>query len=44
MNPREQRVMAVIGAIAALYIFGWNALILFGIAGIIYWIQRADNR
>lgn len=42
MNPREQRVMAAIAAMAALYFFreiGWNALILFGIGGIIYWIM-----
>ncbi len=38
MNPREQRVMGVILAIAALYVFGWNTLYLFGIAGVIYWI------
>ena len=39
MNPREQRVMAAIAAMAALYYFGWKALILFGIGGIIYWIM-----
>ncbi len=38
MNPREQRVMAAILAGAALYVFGWNTLYLFGIAAIIYWI------
>jgi|SaaInlStandDraft_6_1057023.scaffolds.fasta_scaffold251276_2 hypothetical protein len=40
MNPREQRVMGVILAIAALYIFEWNTLYIFGIAGIIYLILR----
>ena len=39
MNPRDQRVMAAIAAMAALYYFEWNALILFGIGGIIYWIM-----
>ena len=40
MNPREQRIMAAIAAAAALYVFKWNALILFGIAGIIYFILK----
>ena len=40
MNPREQRIMAAIFAAAAVYLFGWKALLLFGIGGIIYWILR----
>ena len=40
MNPREQRIMAAIFAAAAVYLFGWDVLLLFGIGGIIYWILR----
>ena len=40
MNPREQRIMAAICAAAAIYVFEWSALLLFGIGGIIYWILR----
>jgi hypothetical protein len=40
MNPREQRIMAAIFAAAAVYLFEWQALPLFGIGGIIYWILR----
>lgn len=40
MNPREQRIMAAIFAAAAVYLFEWKALLLFGIGGIIYWILR----
>jgi hypothetical protein len=40
MNPREQRIMAAIFAAAAVYLFEWAALLLFGIGGVIYWILR----
>lgn len=40
MSPREQRIMAAIGAVAAIYFFGFNALYLFAIAGVIYVILR----
>lgn len=39
MNPREQRIMAAIFAAAAIYLFEWNALLLLGIGGVIYWIM-----
>ena len=40
MNPREQRIMAAIFAVAAIYVFEWKALLLLGIGGLIYWILR----
>lgn len=40
MSPREQRIMAAIVAVAALYFFELKALYLFAIAGIIYIILR----
>ena len=40
LHPREQRILAAIFAAAAVYLFGWKALLLFGIGGIIYWILR----
>ena len=40
MNPREQRIMVAIAAVAALYFFEFNALYLFAIAGVIYIILR----
>lgn len=30
--------MAAIFAAAAIYLFGWKALLLLGIGGIIYWV------
>jgi hypothetical protein len=39
VNPREQRIMAAIFAAAAIYLFEWNALLLLGIGGVIYWIM-----
>ena len=40
MNPREQRIMAAIFAVAAIYVFEWKAFLLLGIGGLIYWILR----
>lgn len=40
LNPREQRIMAAIGAVAAIYFFGFNSVYLFLIAGVIYYILR----
>jgi hypothetical protein len=40
MSPKEQRIMAAIFAVGAIYLFEWKALLLFGIGGIIYWIMR----
>jgi hypothetical protein len=31
--------MAAIFAAAAIYLFEWNALLLLGIGGVIYWIM-----
>jgi hypothetical protein len=40
VNPREQRIMAAIFAAAAVYLFEWKALVLLGIAGVIWWILK----
>ena len=40
MNPREQWIMAALAAAAALYVFGWKALVLLAIAGLIYYVLR----
>lgn len=40
MNPRDQRIMAAIVAVAVIYFFGFNSVYLFLIAGVIYYILR----
>lgn len=40
MNPREQWIMAAIGAGVAVYLFGINALYLLAVAAVIFLITR----
>ena len=40
MSPRDQRIMAAILAAAAIYLFEWKALLLFGVGGIIWWVLK----
>ena len=44
MNERDKWIMAAVLALAALYLFKWQALYLYAVAAILYFFSRKSRR